>query len=258
MQNPNHNPTSKSSLPIFSLPLNTPLVITAITVGSGIALHFLAGGNFGGFFGGGGGGSGGPGGSGGGSFWSRFRSHFVANAKEDDESESAEWDPHGLSGNLILPLNKLSGFKRYKVSEVDVVDWLTSEIDHSFSDVASIRPNGIYTKAQLKKELENLASCGMFERVDIESRTKPDGTIGVVINFVEASWDAKNRFKCINVGLMPPTMSIDKDPMQMSDRERVEFMRNQERDYQRKMEMARSCMLPESVHKEVLDMCKDG
>ncbi|KAK1394219.1 Translocon at the outer envelope membrane of chloroplasts 75-III [Heracleum sosnowskyi] len=264
MQNPNnahnhnlnHNLTSK---PKLSLPLNTPLALTAITIGSGIVLHFLAGigGNSGGFFGGGGGGSGGSGGSGGGSFWSRLRSYFVANAKEDESS--TEWDPHGLSGNVVLQLNKLSKGKKYKVSEVDFVDRLTSEIIDVdwINDIVSIRPNGIYTKAQIQKELDDLAACGMFETVDVESRTKPDGTIGVVISFVESSWSVKDRFKCINVGLMAPS-SIEKDQMQMSERERMEFMTNQERDYKRRMEKARPCMLPESMHREVLSMLPEG
>ncbi|CAF1717029.1 unnamed protein product, partial [Brassica napus] len=34
------------------------------------------------------------------------------------------------------------------------------------------RPGGVYTKAQLQKELETLATCGMFEKVDLEGNPR--------------------------------------------------------------------------------------
>ncbi|KAL1827532.1 hypothetical protein ACET3Z_005944 [Daucus carota] len=257
-QNPNpspQNPNFPAKSP-FSLSRSAPLALTAVSVGSGFLIHLLAAGNggIGGGFGGSGGGGGG-GGSGGGDFWSRLRSYLVANAKEDENQ--AEWDPHGLSANVVLQMNKLSGFKKYKVSDVVFVDKLTSESigsDDSFNEMVTIRPGGIYTKAQLQKELETLATCGMFEKVDIESTTKPDGTIGIAISFVESSWSVADRFKCINVGLMAPSKTTDKDPMEMSEKERMEFMRSQERDYKKRMDRSRPCMLPASTHREILDM----
>ncbi|KAG2278116.1 hypothetical protein Bca52824_060671 [Brassica carinata] len=59
-----------------------------------------------------------------------------------DEEQSPDWDSHGLPANIW-------------VQEVQ---------------------GGVYTKAQLQKELETLATCGMFEKVDLEGETKPDGT----------------------------------------------------------------------------------
>ncbi|KAM1313251.1 hypothetical protein ACFX2F_017301 [Malus domestica] len=35
-----------------------------------------------------------------------------------DEPQSQEWDSHGLPANIVVELNKLGGFKKYKVSEI--------------------------------------------------------------------------------------------------------------------------------------------
>lgn len=197
----------------------------------------------------------GGGGGGGGHWWSNFLSP-LAFAKDDGESEG--WDSHGLPADLPVPLNKFSGFKRYKVSEVLFFDRgtrTTVGTEDSFFEMVTLRPGGVYTKAQLQKELETLATCGMFEKVDLEGKTKPDGTIAVKILFTESTWMAADRFRCINVGLMAQTKPIEMDT-DMTDKERLEYFRSQEREYKRRIQKARPCLLPDAVYTEVLKMVR--
>ncbi|CAL0332496.1 unnamed protein product [Lupinus luteus] len=209
----------------------------------------LGGGNNGGVGSGGGGGGGwfggGGGGDGDGGLWSRL---FASGSAIADESQSQDWDSHGLPTNIVVQLNKLSGFKKYKLSEILFFDRnrrskVSSE--DSFFEMVSLRPGGVYTKAQLQKELETLATCGMFEKVDLEGKTNADGTIGVTINFTESTWQQADRFRCINVGLMQQTKPVEMDS-DMTDKEMLEYYRTQERDYKRRIERAKPCLLPGS------------
>lgn len=127
--------------------------------------------------------------------------------------------------------------------------------EDSFFEMVTLRPGGVYTKAQLQKELETLATCGMFEKVDLEGKTKPDGTIAVKILFTESTWMAADRFRCINVGLMAQTKPIEMDT-DMTDKERLEYFRSQEREYKRRIQKARPCLLPDAVYTEVLKMVR--
>lgn len=127
--------------------------------------------------------------------------------------------------------------------------------EDSFFEMVTLRPGGVYTKAQLQKELETLANCGMFEKVDLQAKTKPDGTIAVKISFTESTWTAADRFKCINVGLMPQTKPMEMDA-DMTDREKLEYFKGQEKEYRRRIERARPCLLPASVYAEVLAMVR--
>ncbi|KAK4408784.1 protein TOC75-3, chloroplastic [Sesamum angolense] len=220
--------------------------------GSGSILNFGGGG--GGQGGGGGGGGGGAGGHGGG-FWSRIFSP-AAIAKDDEPQQ--EWDSHGLPASIVVQLNKLSGFKKYKVSEILFLDrrrGSTVGTEDSFFEMVSLRPGGIYTKAQLQKELETLATCGMFEKVDLETKTNPDGTISITIPFLESTWQSADRFRCINVGLMPQSKPIEMDP-DMTEKERLEYYRSQEKDYRRRIERSRPCLLPIPVQREILQMLR--
>ncbi|GMG98282.1 hypothetical protein Nepgr_000122 [Nepenthes gracilis] len=233
-----------------------PALVFLVSGGVGC---WINGGDVGGGHGGGGGGGGGDGGS-----WSRFFgfwSRFVcpmAIAKEE-ESQSQEWDSHGLPANIVVQLSKLSGFKKYKISEILFFDQrrrTTVGTEDSFFEMVSLRAGGIYTKTQLQKELETLATCGMFEKVDLEGKTNADGTIGITISFTESTWQSADRFRCINVGLMQQSNPIEMDP-DMTDRERLELYRSQEKDYRRRMERARPCLLPMPVHLEVIKMLRD-
>lgn len=210
--------------------------------------------------GGWGGGGGGAGGGGGGGFWSRIFSAGAANA---DEKSSSDWDPHGLPANITVPLSKLSGLKRYKLSELKFFDRAApggggatdAGPEDSFFEMVTLQPGGVYTKSQLLKELETLVSCGMFERVDLEGKAKPDGTLGLTVSFTESVWSAAKQFKCINVGLMAQSGQADFD-QDMTEREKMDYLRKQERDYQQRVRGAMPCILPESVRGEVLAMMK--
>ncbi|XP_031260871.1 protein TOC75-3, chloroplastic-like [Pistacia vera] len=106
------------------------------------------------------------------------------------------------------------------------------------------------------KELESLATYGMFEKVDMESKTKPDGTLALTISFLESTWQSADRIRCINVGLMAQSKPIEMDP-DMTDKEQMEYYKSQEKDYRRRIDKARPCLLPLSVHREILQMLKD-
>uniref|UniRef100_A0A2P2JB44 Protein TOC75-3ic-like n=1 Tax=Rhizophora mucronata TaxID=61149 RepID=A0A2P2JB44_RHIMU len=214
---------------------------------------FGGGGDGGGdWFGGGGRGSGGEEGG----FWKKLLSPASAIA---DESQSQEWDSHGLPANIVVQLNKLSGFKKYKLSEILFFDrrrWTTVGTEDSFFEMVSLRPGGIYTKAQLQKELETLATCGMFEKVDMEGKANPDGTLALTISFTESTWQSADKFRCINVGLLPQTKPMEMDP-DMTDKEKLEYYISQEKDYKRRIDKARPCLLPGAVHREVMLMLRD-
>ncbi|KAJ4836801.1 hypothetical protein Tsubulata_027447 [Turnera subulata] len=220
---------------------------------------FGGGHNAGGGGGGGGGGAGGGGGEGGsgGGFWDELLS--VGAAANADEQQDPEWDSHGMPANILVQLSKLSAFKRYKVSEILFYDrrrLTTVGTEDSFFEMVSLRPGGVYTKSQLLKELESLATCGMFEKVDMEGKTKADGTLGITISFTESTWESAERFRCINVGLMPQSKPLEMDS-DMTDREKMEYYQSQEKDYKKRINRARPCMLPSSVHREVTKMLKD-
>ncbi|KAK4763780.1 hypothetical protein SAY87_013218 [Trapa incisa] len=265
---PSKNPTSNSpptlNPPIFtSLRKPFPAATAAAAASFSVLLHFspveLCGGGFnppGSGTGGGGGGGGGGGDFGGGGFWRKIFSAMPAAA---DELENTEWDSHGLPANIVVQLNKLSGFKKYKLSEILFFDkrrWTTVGTEDSFFEMVSLRPGGIYTKSQLQKELETLATCGMFEKVDMEGKTNPDGTMKLTISFTESTWQSADRFRCINVGLMPQSKPIEMDP-DMTDKEKLDYYRSQEKDYRRRIDRARPCLLPASVHREILQMLRD-
>ncbi|KAA3489640.1 protein TOC75-3, chloroplastic-like [Gossypium australe] len=244
-------PLALASASAATLFIRITPISTLLSVGGG-------GYNFGGTGGGGGGGGGSGGGDGSsGNFWEKFFAPSPAIA--DDNNQSQEWDSHGLPANIVVQLNKLSGFKKYKLSDISFFDrrrWTTVGTEDSFFEMVSLRPGGIYTKTQLQKELETLATCGMFEKVDMEGKTNPDGTLGLTISFTESTWQSADRFRCINVGLMAQSKPIEMDP-DMTDKEKLEYYKSQEKDYKRRIERARPCLLPMQVHREVLQMLRD-
>ncbi|XLR55786.1 hypothetical protein HN51_010112 [Arachis hypogaea] len=246
--------SSAASIVVFSTsPLRSLLPDASGHFSSGSGGNAGNGGNTGGGGGGGGGGWFGDDGS----FWSRL--FCLSPAIAADESPSPEWDSHGLPANIVVQLNKLSGFKKYKISDISFFDRSRrvriNAPDDSFFELVSLRPAGVYTKSQLQKEVKTLASCGMFEKVDMEGKTNPDGTISLTIAFTESTWQSAEKFRCINVGLMAQSKPIEMDP-DMTDKERLEYHRFRERNYKRRMERARPCLLPMSVHREIADMLR--
>ncbi|KAH0906808.1 hypothetical protein HID58_038635 [Brassica napus] len=214
--------------------------------------------------GGGGGGDGNLGGSGGGrgggdgGLWRDLFSLATPVAVAAEE-HSPEWDSHGLPANIVVQLNKLSGLKKYKISDVLFFDRrskTTASAEDSFSEMVPIHPGKVYTKAQLQNELETLTTSGMFEKVDLLGNTKPDGALGLTFSFLESTWKNAERFRCINIGLMtqPDPIPPDSD---MTDREMIEYMRKQDKEYKRRIENARPCLLPGPVQREMMLMLRD-
>jgi IAP75 family protein translocase len=181
-------------------------------------------------------------------------------AKDDESSE--EWDQHGLPAGIIFQLPKLSGLKRYKLSDFVFIDdseeggGRATSNDDSFLELVSLRPGGVYTKAQLEKELDNLSSCGMFEKVNLEGKANPDGTLGITVYFSESTWEAADTFRCINVGLLPQTKVFEMGP-DMTEREKIDLMNQQESDYQRRIAKSRPCLLPKEVRNEIQMMVRE-
>ncbi|XP_010443680.1 PREDICTED: protein TOC75-3, chloroplastic-like [Camelina sativa] len=255
------NQTKRSSNGNIRKSLAQSLVVTSVSSAASLFLPRLfsllsilkgGGGGGGGGVGGGGGGGGGDGG-----FWRDL--FFLARVAVADEEPSPEWDSHGLPANIVVQLNKLSGLKKYKISDIIFFDRRSkanAETEDSFFDIVSIQPGGVYTKAQLQSELETLATCGFFDKIDFEGKTKPDGTLGVTFSFVESRWPATERVRCINVGLMAQLkpVKIDQD---MTEKEMIEHLRSQEKDYKQRIEKARPCLLPGSVQREVMHMLRD-
>ncbi|KAJ7009282.1 hypothetical protein NC653_000059 [Populus alba x Populus x berolinensis] len=92
---------------------------------------------------------------------------------------------------FVVQLNKLSGFKTIQTYQKFYFssgeDGPLIGIEDSFFEMVSLRPGGVYTKAQFKKELECIATCGMFEKLDMEGKGRQTGmeTIGITISFTE-------------------------------------------------------------------------
>uniref|UniRef100_A0A7N0UJ82 Bacterial surface antigen (D15) domain-containing protein n=1 Tax=Kalanchoe fedtschenkoi TaxID=63787 RepID=A0A7N0UJ82_KALFE len=259
---PNPSPsTSAFRLDLRTTPSQTPrqkciksrILLTTASAATGLLLQFGSGSGSGS---GSGFGGGGGGGGGGGSWW-RWVLGSIAYA-DDQGEEGRDWDPHGLPADIVWQLGKLSAFKKYKISEISFFDRIrttTVGTEDSFFEMVSLRPGGVYTKAQLQKELETLATCGMFEKVDMEGKTNPDGTISLTISFLESTWQAADKFRCINVGLMQQSKAVDIDNA-MTEKEKMEAFKSQEKDYKRRIERSRPCLLPAPVYREVMQMLK--
>ncbi|BAT15603.1 Os12g0115950 [Oryza sativa Japonica Group] len=104
-----------------------------------------------------------------GGFLSSFFSAGAARA--DGGKPSPDWDAHGLAASALpVPLSRLDGKKRYKVSELTFLDRRTrAAAEDPLFD--ALRPGGVYTRAQLRDELDALAASGMFDHVTFQ--TKP-------------------------------------------------------------------------------------
>ncbi|CAA2971346.1 TOC75-3, chloroplastic-like [Olea europaea subsp. europaea] len=178
-------------------------------------------------------------------------------AKEDN-LERKEWDSHGLPVNIVVSLNKLSGFKKYKVSKVNFLHPRTRSIinvEDAFNDLLTLQPCRIYTKAQLQKEVENLASSGWFKEVELDMKTNSDGTVDINFPIKEMYWGSKYRMKCIGVNSLLELDSIQMDE-NMTQNEAMEFMMSYNRQYRKRVEEARPCMLPMAVQGEIQGMLR--
>ena len=101
------------------------------------------------------------GGGGNGGFWSRLLSR-VAIAKEDESQP--DWDSYGVCGEYRGPIEQAERFQEVQ-ADAEIISFA---LHRRRANVG--RDDSIYTKAQLQKELETLATCGMFDKVDLEGR----------------------------------------------------------------------------------------
>lgn len=84
-----------------------------------------------------------------GGFWEKLLSPVSAVA---DEEQSPDLDSHCLRANIVFQLNKLSAFRKYKISDIVFFDrrrQTTIDTEDSFFEMVSIRLGGVYTKLLL-------------------------------------------------------------------------------------------------------------
>lgn len=85
-------------------------------------------------------------------------------------------------------------------------------------------------------------------------KTNRDGTIGIIICFVEFCWPAKDRIKYINVGLMDALecTTSKKKPQETG----LKKYRREDSGYtfKSRIDMSGPCMLPASTREEILGM----
>ncbi|KAL6660581.1 hypothetical protein ACP70R_001616 [Stipagrostis hirtigluma subsp. patula] len=186
---------------------------------------------------------------------------FSGGAGRGKEEAARDWDAHGLPATgTPVPASTLDAGKRYKVSEVDFLDRrrirrpAAADKNPLFSTVAAaLRPGGVYTRAQLLEQLQAMDDSGRFERVDLHTKPRPDGTLGVTVSYAESAPAAADRFTCVNVGHMA-TAALPYDGLRedMSEAERMDYLRRRHRAGG----AARPCILPDPVCEEVLGMVK--
>ncbi|TVU01275.1 hypothetical protein EJB05_53314, partial [Eragrostis curvula] len=179
-------------------------------------------------------------------------------------SFSADWDAHGLAaGGYPVPLSRIDGAKRYKVSVLDFVDRCSGpgplaaeDIPlFGFGDTAALRapaactPGSSFSRSSTRWPPP---PSGAFEQVTIQGKPKPDSTLGLTVSYVEPVWTIADRLRCVNAGSMP--RSNDGFYKYMTARERTEYLQRQERDYVQHVRGAKPCILPEPVREELLRM----
>ncbi|PNT64189.1 hypothetical protein BRADI_4g25730v3 [Brachypodium distachyon] len=183
--------------------------------------------------------------TGGGGFLSWLFAAGPAHAAAEPSSKQG-WDAHGL-GARAVPLARLDGRKRYKVSDVSFLDATTPRCggrtgpEDPLFESSSLRPGGVYTRAKILEELKALSSSGLFERVRLNPvRPNPDGTLALTVAYAESAWPAARRLRCANG----------------ADAQRRQRQRQFESEYERRLGRAAPCVLPERVRAEVAEMVR--
>lgn len=224
---------------------------SAAGIAGGYVLQLIGGGGSG-FGGWNGGGPGGGGSGGSGDFWHGCLENFMAFASSDDPESN--FDSHGLKVGSKTNISKLNPTKRYKISGVDLMDSRTEKLvgpDDPFHELITLKPGGIFTRAQFQTELENLSGCGMFESVYLDAIPHQDGTLRMQVSFAESEWQPSEGIRCVNVGLIPQTKPPDVDFTKMTDKEREAFIKSQEEEYKQRLRMTKPVILPRKVEKDI-------
>ena len=82
-----------------------------------------------------------------------------------------------------MAIKNLNPNKRYKVSSLDLIDSSSQEAvekdDPFWEMLANIAKGGVFKRAELDAELQNLVGCGLFQQVGMEAVAQQDGTVKV-------------------------------------------------------------------------------
>lgn len=82
-----------------------------------------------------------------------------------------------------MAIKNLNPNKRYKVSSLDLIDSSSQEAvekdDPFWEMLANIAKGGVFKRADLDAELQNLVGCGLFQQVGMEAVAQQDGTVKV-------------------------------------------------------------------------------
>eukprot|EP00252_Welwitschia_mirabilis_P014976 TRINITY_DN33063_c0_g1_i1.p1 TRINITY_DN33063_c0_g1~~TRINITY_DN33063_c0_g1_i1.p1 ORF type:complete len:799 (+),score=141.39 TRINITY_DN33063_c0_g1_i1:214-2610(+) len=200
-----------------------------------------------------GGGGGGRGRGGSGDFWSRFGVAFAASTEDD----SLPFDHHGLPPGMDVPIDKLSSIKRYKVASVEIIDMEWNKKlrkDDPLAEFFVLRPNEVYRKEQLEQELTHLRTSGMFDRVNLEAVTLPDGTIKAKFSFYETYWIGADKLSCMNVGLLRSS-GDQQTNLPVTEEEKAEATRKRILKYMKRVRSSRASLIPSEVLREVKSTC---
>ena len=87
-----------------------------------------------------------------------------------------------LQAGTRVAVDKLSTTKKYKVSDVELLDQRNERpIPRSdgFYEMVTVEKGAISTRAQLEAEVANMAGSGMFQSVEADTVANQDGTIKV-------------------------------------------------------------------------------
>nr|CAD1819367.1 unnamed protein product [Ananas comosus var. bracteatus] len=158
----------------------------------------------------------------------------------------------------VEKLNKLSGLKRYKISEILFFDGAAAPSSRAPRTPSSRWSPSARTVFHEGAAPEGARNPGLLRNVR-EGRPRRQDEAGRdprPDRLLHGEHVAVGRRLPVHQrGLMQQTKQMDLDP-DMTDREKLEYFRSQERDYRRRIERSRPCLLPVPVQREVMQMLR--
>jgi hypothetical protein len=123
--------------------------------------------------------------------------------ERDRDNEEKEWSHHGLpvAAGKSFELDILEEGRRCKVCDFKFIDsnYLQVSDPDYFWDLTPLRRGGVYDKAEIFRELEKAALSGMFSKLFVRGRANKDGSITLLVHFVERTWKPVSSFSCVSV-----------------------------------------------------------
>lgn len=196
------------------------------------------------------------GGDGGGNFWAKISAALADDRKEDN---SEDFDKHGMSDGLAIPIERLFYHKRYKVSKVELYDEreyriIDKDSGDCFYEMFNIQPGAVYTRDDLIDEYNNLRNSGMFSALQMEAFTLSDGTLKLRVDFTESSWRGADSVRIVNVGFLKGNFR-EFDP-NWDEAEKKRYYREVKRDYKRRVKRTKHVLIPASAEREISRMVR--